>query len=111
MVKLIRYVREPILIAFSTASSEAAYPKMLEQLDRFGVPRRIYSFVLPLGYSFNLDGSMMYSTFATIRSEEHTSELQSLMRISYAVFCSKKKNLITDTHLVCTTLTIYQPDL
>src|SRR3546814_17632213 len=66
MVKLIRYVREPILIAFSTASSEAAYPKMLEQLDRFGVPRRIYSFVLPLGYSFNLDGSMMYSTFASI---------------------------------------------
>ncbi len=66
MFKLIRYVREPILIAFSTASSEAAYPKMLEQLDRFGVPRRIYSFVLPLGYSFNLDGSMMYATFATI---------------------------------------------
>jgi Na+/H+-dicarboxylate symporter len=66
MFKLIRYVREPILIAFSTASSEAAYPKMMEQLDRFGIPRRIYSFVLPLGYSFNLDGSMMYSTFATI---------------------------------------------
>ncbi|WP_150290108.1 dicarboxylate/amino acid:cation symporter [Sphingobium estronivorans] len=66
MLTLIRYVREPVLIAFSTASSEAAYPKMLEQLDRFGVPRRIYSFVLPLGYSFNLDGSMMYSTFATI---------------------------------------------
>lgn len=66
MFTLVRYVREPILIAFSTASSEAAYPKMLEQLDRFGVPRRIYSFVLPLGYSFNLDGSMMYSTFATI---------------------------------------------
>ncbi|WP_336966587.1 dicarboxylate/amino acid:cation symporter [Sphingobium aquiterrae] len=66
MFKLVRYVREPILIAFSTASSEAAYPKMLEQLDRFGIPRRIYSFVLPLGYSFNLDGSMMYSTFATI---------------------------------------------
>ena len=66
MFKLVRYVREPLLIAFSTASSEAAYPKMLEQLDRFGVPRRIYSFVLPLGYSFNLDGSMMYSTFATI---------------------------------------------
>ena len=66
MIKLVRYVLEPILIAFSTASSEAAYPKMLEQLDRFGVPRRIYSFVLPLGYSFNLDGSMMYATFATI---------------------------------------------
>jgi Na+/H+-dicarboxylate symporter len=66
MFRLLRYIREPLLIAFSTASSEAAYPKMLEQLDRFGVPRRIYSFVLPLGYSFNLDGSMMYSTFATI---------------------------------------------
>lgn len=66
IVTLLRYVREPVLIAFSTASSEAAYPKMLEQLDRFGVPRRIYSFVLPLGYSFNLDGSMMYATFATI---------------------------------------------
>ena len=66
ILTLLRYVREPVLIAFSTASSEAAYPKMLEQLDRFGVPRRIYSFVLPLGYSFNLDGSMMYATFATI---------------------------------------------
>jgi len=66
MFTLVRYIREPLLIAFSTASSEAAYPKMLEQLDRFGVPRRIYSFVLPLGYSFNLDGSMMYASFATI---------------------------------------------
>ncbi|AUW57756.1 dicarboxylate/amino acid:cation symporter [Sphingobium sp. SCG-1] len=63
---LARYVREPLLIAYSTASSEAAYPKLLEQLDRFGVPRRISSFVLPLGYSFNLDGSMMYASFATI---------------------------------------------
>ncbi|BAK66090.1 glutamate-aspartate carrier protein [Sphingobium sp. SYK-6] len=66
ILTLLRYVREPVLLAFSTASSEAAYPKMLEQLDRFGVPRRIYSFVLPLGYSFNLDGSMMYASFATI---------------------------------------------
>lgn len=66
MLRLAGYIREPVLIAFSTASSEAAYPKMLEQLDKFGVPRRVYSFVLPLGYSFNLDGSMMYATFATI---------------------------------------------
>jgi Na+/H+-dicarboxylate symporter len=66
MLTLMRYIREPALIAFSTASSEAAYPKMLEQLDRFGIPRRIYSFVLPLGYSFNLDGSMMYAAFATV---------------------------------------------
>lgn len=64
--ELIRYIREPLLIAFSTASSEAAYPRMLEALDRFGVPPRIASFVLPLGYSFNLDGSMMYMTFASI---------------------------------------------
>ncbi len=63
---LIRYIREPLLVAFSTASSEAAFPRTLEALDRFGVPRRISSFVLPLGYSFNLDGSMMYMTFATI---------------------------------------------
>ncbi len=63
---LIRYIREPLLIAFSTASSEAALPKMFEQLDRFGVPRRISGFMLPLGYSFNLDGSMMYMSFATL---------------------------------------------
>lgn len=66
IVALIRYIREPILIAFSTASSEAAMPKLFEQLDRFGVPRRISGFMLPMGYSFNLDGSMMYSSFATI---------------------------------------------
>lgn len=63
---LIRYIRQPLMIAFSTASSEAALPKMFEQLDRFGVPRRISGFMLPLGYSFNLDGSMMYMSFATI---------------------------------------------
>ena len=63
---LLRYIREPILLAFSTASSEAAYPRTLEALDRFGVPPKIASFVLPLGYSFNLDGSMMYMTFATL---------------------------------------------
>ena len=64
--KLVRYIRDPIVLAFSTASSEAAYPRTLEALDRFGVPPRIASFVLPLGYSFNLDGSMMYMTFASI---------------------------------------------
>lgn len=66
VVRLLRYIREPLLVGFATASSEAAYPKLLEQLDRFGVPRRISSFVLPLGYSFNLDGSMIYASFATI---------------------------------------------
>jgi Na+/H+-dicarboxylate symporter len=63
---LVPMIREPVLLAFSTASSEAAYPKTLEQLGRFGVAERIASFVLPLGYSFNLDGSMMYCTFATL---------------------------------------------
>ncbi|KJK15121.1 C4-dicarboxylate ABC transporter [Burkholderiaceae bacterium 16] len=63
---LIRLIREPFLLAFSTASSEAAYPKLLEALDKFGVDRKISSFVLPMGYSFNLDGSMMYCTFAVL---------------------------------------------
>jgi Na+/H+-dicarboxylate symporter len=57
---------EPFLLAFSTASSEASYPKILEQLERFGVSKKIASFVLPLGYSFNLDGTMAYCTFASI---------------------------------------------
>lgn len=63
---LIARVREPFLLAFSTASSEAAYPKILDQLAKFGVARRIASFVLPMGYSFNLDGTMAYCTFATL---------------------------------------------
>lgn len=66
VLRLLRMIREPILLAFSTASSEAAYPKTLEQLERFGCNERVASFVLPIGYSFNLDGSMMYCTFATI---------------------------------------------
>jgi Na+/H+-dicarboxylate symporter len=65
-ITLARYIREPVILAFSTASSESALPRLFEQLDRFGVPRRISGFVLPLGYSFNLDGSMMYMSFATL---------------------------------------------
>src|SRR3954468_18802663 len=64
--RLITLVREPFLLAFSTASSEAAYPKTMEQLAKFPISKKIISFVLPMGYSFNLDGSMMYCTFATI---------------------------------------------
>ena len=63
---LFKLIQAPALLAFSTASSEAAYPRTLEMLQKFGVSRRIASFVLPLGYSFNLDGSMMYCTFATL---------------------------------------------
>jgi len=63
---LMRAIRGPLMLAFSTASSEAAYPRTLERLVETGVPRRIAGFVLPLGYSFNLDGSMMYATFAIL---------------------------------------------
>ena len=66
VITLIQRIREPLLLAFSTASSEAAFPKTLEELERFGCANRIVSFVLPLGYSFNLDGSMMYMTFASL---------------------------------------------
>src|SRR6202789_2307752 len=66
VMRLVSLVREPFLLAFSTASSEAAYPKMLEQLAKFPISRKISSFVLPLGYSFNLDGTMMYCTFARV---------------------------------------------
>ena len=66
IAELVRELRNPMLIAFSAASSEAAFPQTLASLVRFGVPRRIASFVLPLGYSFNLDGSMMYCTFAVL---------------------------------------------
>jgi Na+/H+-dicarboxylate symporter len=65
-LKLMGAVRQPALLAFSTASSEAAYPGTLQALEQWGVSKRVASFVLPLGYSFNLDGSMMYCTFATL---------------------------------------------
>jgi Na+/H+-dicarboxylate symporter len=64
--RLLTAIREPFLITFATASSEASYPKLLEALEEYGVPNRIAAFVLPLGYSFNLDGSMMYCAFASL---------------------------------------------
>jgi Na+/H+-dicarboxylate symporter len=66
VIELLRKMREPILLAFSTSSSEAAFPKTMELLQKFGCKDKIVSFVLPLGYSFNLDGSMMYMTFASL---------------------------------------------
>jgi Na+/H+-dicarboxylate symporter len=63
---LIQRIKEPTMLAFSTSSSEAAFPKTMMELERFGCENRIVSFVLPLGYSFNLDGSMMYMTFASL---------------------------------------------
>ncbi|CAN5500732.1 dicarboxylate/amino acid:cation symporter [soil metagenome] len=64
--KLLVLIKEAFLLSFATASSEAAYPKILDALDRFGVKRKISAFVMPMGYSFNLDGSMMYCTFAVL---------------------------------------------
>ena len=64
--RLLKLVRSPMLLGFSTASSESAYPKLMEQLEKFGVRDRITGFVLPLGYSFNLDGSMLYCAFAAL---------------------------------------------
>src|SRR5215216_4061184 len=66
MRELLRRIGSPMLVAFSTTSSEAVFPKLTEELERFGCKDRIVAFVLPLGYSFNLDGSMMYMTFASL---------------------------------------------
>ncbi|WMY10628.1 dicarboxylate/amino acid:cation symporter [Paraburkholderia phenoliruptrix] len=66
IVPLLKAVREPAMLAFSTASSEAAYPRLTEQLEKFGVDKKVVGFTLPLGYAFNLDGSMMYQAFAAI---------------------------------------------
>jgi Na+/H+-dicarboxylate symporter len=66
VVRLLRLLRTPMIVAFSTASSEAAFPRTVEVLERFGVRPRVTGFVLPLGYSFNLDGSMMYQALAAL---------------------------------------------
>ena len=77
---LLRAIRQPALIAFSTASSEAAYPLMTERLEEFGVKKEVVGFSLPLGYSFNLDGSMMYCTFAAIFIAQAFSIQMTLMQ-------------------------------
>lgn len=64
--ELLRHILSPLIIAFSTTSSEAVFPKLTEELEKFGCKNKIVSFILPLGYSFNLDGSMMYMTFASL---------------------------------------------
>ena len=63
---LLQRIAQPLLIAFSTTSSEAVFPKLTEELERFGCRDKVVAFILPLGYSFNLDGSMMYMTFASL---------------------------------------------
>lgn len=91
--KLFSHVKEPMLLAFSTASSEAAMPKTILGLERFGCPNKIVSFVLPLGYSFNLDGSIMYMTFATMSIAQaygmHLSMAQQLTMMLILLVTSK----------------------
>ena len=93
MLRLLGVIREPALLAFSTASSEAAYPKLLEGLPTVGISRKIVSFVLPLGYSFNLDGSMLYCTFGTIFIAEahgiHFTVPQKIMMLVLLLVTSK----------------------
>jgi proton glutamate symport protein len=64
--RFIAAAREPVLLAFSTASSEAALPRALENMERFGVPKHIVGFVMPTGYSFNLDGTTLYLSLASV---------------------------------------------
>ena len=80
---LLSHIKEPIMLAFATASSESAYPRLLNQLDRFGIKEKISSFVLPLGYSFNLDGSMMYMTFGSVLiAQAYGIELSTMQQIT-----------------------------
>jgi len=90
---LVGKIKDAMLIAFGTSTSEAAYPKLLIELERFGCSNRIASFVLPLGYSFNLDGSMMYMTFASIFLAQayniHLSFAQQLSMLLVLMLTSK----------------------
>lgn len=109
---LIKQVREPLLLAFSTASSEAAYPKTLEQLERFGCSNKIASFVLPVGYSFNLDGSMMYCTFAVMFiAQAYGIELsmgQQVMMLAILMLTSKGMAGVPRASLVVIAATLSQ---
>jgi Na+/H+-dicarboxylate symporter len=109
---LVRHMRVPMLIGFSTASSESVYPKTLEQLERFGVPERIASFVLPIGYSFNLDGTMMYCTFATLFIAQaygvHLSFAQQLSMLAILMLTSKGMAAVPRASLVVIAATLGQ---
>ncbi|HYC15396.1 MAG TPA: cation:dicarboxylase symporter family transporter, partial [Stellaceae bacterium] len=91
--RLVGLVREPFLLAFSTASSEAAYPVTMAQLEKYPISKKIISFVLPMGYSFNLDGSMMYCTFATLFIAQayniHMSAVQQVTMLLVLMLTSK----------------------
>jgi Na+/H+-dicarboxylate symporter len=112
VLRLLRGVRDPLLLAFSTASSEAAYPKTLAQLERFGCSNRIASFVLPIGYSFNLDGSMMYCTFASLFIAQayaiHLSAGQQILMLAILMLTSKGMAGVPRASLVVIAATLPQ---
>jgi Na+/H+-dicarboxylate symporter len=115
VLHLIKGVRGPLLLAFSTASSEAAYPKTLEQLERFGCSNKIASFVLPIGYSFNLDGSMMYCSFAVIFIAQvygiELSMSQQVMMLAILMLTSKGMAGVPRASLVVIAATLVQFDI
>jgi Na+/H+-dicarboxylate symporter len=90
---LVDNIKDAMLVAFSTSTSEAAYPRVMEELEKFGCDNKIVSFVLPLGYSFNLDGSMMYMTFASLFLAQaynmHLSFAQQLTMLLVLMLTSK----------------------
>ena len=112
---LVSMLRQPILLAFTTASSEAAYPMTLEQVERFGCKNKIASFVLPVGYSFNLDGSMMYCSFATIFiAQVHSIEMpiaQQLLMLLVLMITSKGIAGVPRASLVVIAATLSQFNL
>jgi Na+/H+-dicarboxylate symporter len=112
VIRLVRRIREPILLAFATASSEAAYPGTLEELERFGCSNRVASFVLPVGYSFNLDGSMMYCTFAIMFvAQAYRIELslgQQVMMLAILMLTSKGMAGVPRASLVVVAATLAQ---
>ncbi len=110
-----RAVREPCLIAFTTASSEAALPKALQVMERFGVPKNIVAFVLPLGYSFNLDGSTLYLSLASVFAAQlagvQMSVGQQLVMMLTLMLASKGVAGVPRAALVVLTATLTQFDL
>lgn len=112
IVALLKHIREPLLLAFATASSEAAYPKTLEGLQRFGISNKISSFILPLGYSFNLDGSMMYCTFAVMFIAQaygiHIPMSQQIMMLAVLMLTSKGMAGVPRASLVVIAATLSQ---
>jgi Na+/H+-dicarboxylate symporter len=115
ILRLVRRIRAAVLLAFSTASSEAAYPRTLEELERFGCSNRVASFVLPVGYSFNLDGSMMYCTFAVMFIAQvygiEVSLGQQVMMIAVLMLTSKGIAGVPRASLVVVAATLSQFNL